>query len=71
MKKLLIIPIIFLLSCDSYSPKMRVVAFHDKDTYSSFTCDSATMLSNKEVIYWKSGYQGRAIADNYITLQNP
>ena len=74
MKYLFIILTICLFSCNDYTPhakEIRIVLHEDFSNYSSFVCDSATMLSKKEAEYWINGYKGKVMAGSYISFQNP
>lgn len=74
MKYLFIILTICLFSCNDsrdHVNKIRVCLHEDNVNYASFVCDSATMVSKTEAIYWLNGYQGKVIAGSYIAFETP
>ena len=68
MKYLFIILTICLFSCSEHKQQMHITIYSPMGGYSYLECDSASMVSTTEAIYWVNGYKGKVIATSYLTI---
>ena len=74
MKYLFIILTVCLFSCNESSSHVKEteIYLHNgtgwTSTSSYLKCDSATMISTKEAIYWVGGKQSKVYATDFLTI---
>lgn len=71
MKYLFIILTICLFSCNessSHVKETQITLYGETGQWSTLICDSATMVSKNEAVYWVNGFRGNVIATNYLTI---